>query len=115
MFVLILRVPVNKLSILSEQCHRFLGIACNFQGVNLSLFKGHTTAEVGIEQRPHAHESETLPLGHCDLRFKICFNLMYMGVAVSFTKQRIAISMRTDFLSTKITAKTPHCLDTDSS
>ena len=32
----------------------------------------HTTAEVGIESRPLAQESETLPLGHRDLRLKIC-------------------------------------------
>ena len=50
----------------------------------MSLLKGHTTAEIGIKPRPLAQESETLPLGHRDL-------LMYMGVAVSFTKQRIAI------------------------
>ena len=32
----------------------------------------HTTAEVGIEPRPLAQESETLPPGHRGLRFKIC-------------------------------------------
>ena len=38
----------------------------------MSLLKGHTTAEVGIEPRPIAEERETLLLGHRDLRFKIC-------------------------------------------
>ena len=51
----------------------------------------HATAEVGIEPRPLAQESETLPPGHRDLRSKIM--LMYMGVATSFTNQRITIQI----------------------
>ena len=31
----------------------------------------HTTAEVGIEPGPLAQESETLPPGHCFLRFYV--------------------------------------------
>ena len=44
LFVLMLKVPVNKFPVMSGRTHLFLGIPSTFQGVNVSL-----TAEVGIE------------------------------------------------------------------
>ena len=41
---------MNTLKIIINKIYGYnLGITCNFQGVNLSSLKGHTTAEVGIE------------------------------------------------------------------
>ena len=36
-----------------------------FSGRKCVFAQGHNTAEVGIEPRPLAPESEALPLGHC--------------------------------------------------
>ena len=54
LFVLMLNIPVN-FSVMSGQNHHFLGIACTFRGVNVSLLKDTT------QPRPLAPESETLP------------------------------------------------------
>ena len=63
LFVLMLNAPVNNVSVMSGQSHRFLGITTTFRGVNVSLLKD-TTRQRYRTPGPLAPESETLPLGH---------------------------------------------------
>ena len=52
LFVLMLNIPAN-FSVMSGRNHHFLGIACTFRGVNVSLLKDTT------QPRPLAPEPET--------------------------------------------------------
>ena len=42
LFVLMLKVPVNNFSVMSERSHRFLGITSTFRGIKVSLRKDTT-------------------------------------------------------------------------
>ena len=64
LFMLRLNIPVNNFSVMLGWSHHFLGLYYQYFRRIKCLAQGHNMAEIGLEPRPLAPESDALPLSH---------------------------------------------------